>query len=279
MGGIKLRIHPLFFLFAGYYALKGEVFVFLMVTVCAVVHELGHSFSAQKNGYRLDKITLMPFGAVVDGDVDGMKPLDEIKIALAGPMINLAVGILFVALWWIYPEAYAYTDVAVQVCFSLAIVNLIPAWPLDGGRVLYSILRIKLSNKSARLITLWVGVAFGIFLIFAFVITCFTYPNFSLLLFGLFVMVGAFTKQGSGKYVKLFSDFNLSGLSRGMLVKKQAVDSNMTLKKLFTILDVDAVNEIVVYKNGKAYANLSQNDIADIATANPVYAKIGEIIG
>ena len=129
MGGIKLNVHPLFFLFGFYYALTGKVFVFIIYTVTAVVHELGHSFAAAGAGYRLNRITLMPFGAVVRGDIDGLKFSDEIKIALAGPLLNLAIGLLFVAIWWIYPESYAFTDIVAEANFSLALVNFLPIFP------------------------------------------------------------------------------------------------------------------------------------------------------
>ena len=140
MGSINLSVHPLFFAFGFYYALTGRIFVFLIYTVTAVLHELGHSFVASNAGYRLNKITLMPFGAVVSGDIEGLSLGDEIKVALAGPFINLAVALLFVASWWIVPETYAFTDVVAEANLTMALVNFIPVFPLDGGRVLSAIL-------------------------------------------------------------------------------------------------------------------------------------------
>ena len=131
MGGVRLKVHPLVFPFAFYFALTGRIWVFLVYTVSAVIHELGHSFVATKLGYRLNKITLMPFGAVISGNSCDFRPADEIKIALAGPLLNLAVGLLFVALWWFFPESYAFTDLAAEASFSLALVNFIPCYPLD----------------------------------------------------------------------------------------------------------------------------------------------------
>ena len=128
MGSINLSVHPLFYVFGFYYALTGRIFVFVIYTVCAVLHELGHSFVATSAGYRLNKITLMPFGAVVSGNVEGLKFLDEIAIALAGPFLNLAIGVFFVAVWWVYPESYAYTDIVAEANFSMALVNFLLRW-------------------------------------------------------------------------------------------------------------------------------------------------------
>lgn len=277
MGRVSVYVHPLFVFFGLYYFATGKAFVFLMVTICAVLHELGHSIVAEKNGYRLDKITLMPFGAVVQGDLEDVKPKDQIKIALAGPFINLAVGIFFVAIWWIYPESYVYTDLAVETCFSLAFINLLPAYPLDGGKVLSALLSLKLKKRKALAISKIVGVVFGIALFLLFIVTCFNKINVSLLFFSLFIIFGAIEEKKAGKYVKLFTNFSSQKLKRGMPFKKQAIDSSATIKNLMSILDQDAVNEVVIYKKGKPIATLSQEKIVEIITKHSIYTKLDAV--
>ena len=73
MGGISLSIHPLFFLLGIYYALTDRIFVFIIYAITAVIHECGHSVAAGRRGYRLNKITLTPFGAMISGDINGLK--------------------------------------------------------------------------------------------------------------------------------------------------------------------------------------------------------------
>ena len=80
MDGLKLSVHPLFYAFGLYYAVTGKILAFIIYTLSAVIHEIGHSVVASKSGYRLNRITLMPFGAVVKGDIDGLKLKDEIKM-------------------------------------------------------------------------------------------------------------------------------------------------------------------------------------------------------
>ena len=144
---LKFSLHPLFFACGFYYALTGKFLTFLIYSFCALLHELGHAFIANGSGYKLNKITLMPFGAVVCGDLDNLKAKDEIKIALAGPCLNLLIGILFVALWWIFPETYSFTDIVAEANFSMALINFIPAYPLDGGRVLCAIIALYTENR------------------------------------------------------------------------------------------------------------------------------------
>ena len=161
MGSINLTIHPLTFAFGLYYALTGRIFRFIICTLCALIHELGHSFSASRLGYKLNKITLMPFGAIVSGNIDGLNCRDEIKIALAGPLINLSIGLFFVALWWIFPETYAFTDIIAEVNFSLAIVNFLPIFPLDGGRILSATLKDALGSERAVKVSRIIGTIFS----------------------------------------------------------------------------------------------------------------------
>lgn len=278
MGGIKLSIHPLFFAFGFYYALTGRIFVFLVYTICAVLHELGHSFVSAGAGYRLNKITLMPFGAVVKGDIDGLKLNDEIKIALAGPFLNLCVGLFFVALWWIYPECYAYTDIVAGANFSMAIVNFLPIFPLDGGRVLSAILTKTFGVDRAYVISKIIGCTFAFALFGGFVVTLFYSPNPSLLFFSLFVIFGALGKAKDNKYVKAYNVISNSNLLRGMPVKRHAISKDATVKRMMAMLDENAINEVVVYQEEKPMVTLSQEKIGKIIENGDIYCKIEKFI-
>ena len=278
MGGISLSVHPLFFAFGFYYALTGKIFVFLVYTICAVVHELGHSFVASGAGYRLNKITLMPFGAVVKGDIDGLKLNDEIKIALAGPFLNLAIGLLFVSIWWIYPESYDFTDIVAEANFSLALVNFLPVFPLDGGRVVSAILTKRLGTAKAYVASKIIGGIFALLLFSGFLVTLFYSPNPSLLFFSLFVIFGAFGRAKENKYIKAYNAVTERRLLNGIPIKRQAISKDATVKKLMAILDDNALNEIVVYDNDKPMITLSQEKIAKIIEKGDIYSKIGKFL-
>lgn len=278
MGGIKYSVHPLFFVVGLYFALTGRIFVFLIYAFTAVVHELGHSVAAARAGYRLNKITLTPFGATVTGNIEGLKFYDELAIAVAGPLLNLAVGLLFVAFWWIFPETYAFTDVAAEANFSIALVNFIPAYPLDGGRVLSALLSIKFGSRKAGIICRIVGVLLASLLIAGFTFTIFSEPNVTLLIFGIFVLVGALEKNRENAYARITSIMSKERLARGIPVKRQAVASSVTLKNLIKILDVNAVNELDVYDGERFISKLTQKRITEILKNGDIYSKIGDYI-
>lgn len=274
MGGIKFGIHPLFYAFGLYYAFTGRIFTFVIYTLTAVIHELGHSFAAASVGYRLDKITLMPFGAVAKGDIDGIKCLDELKIAFAGPFVNIAVGLLFVAFWWVYPQSYAFTDVAAEANLTLALINFLPVYPLDGGRIFSALLRLKLKTTTAEKICTVTGLILSAFTFGLFVSSIFYRINISLLFFSLFGFCGLLGKAKDNKYVRIYSTLNTEKLKHGVACKKQAVDKSVTVKKLVNLLDVNAVNEIAVFDNGEQIALLSQKRINEIIEKGDLYAPL-----
>lgn len=78
-------VHPLFVLFGVWFFLRGELFLFCTFTVVAVIHECGHAFYAARIGCRLDTLRLLPCGAVVSGDIEGISLSDEIKLSPCGP--------------------------------------------------------------------------------------------------------------------------------------------------------------------------------------------------
>lgn len=278
MGGIKLSVHPLFFALGFYFALTGRIFVFLTCTVCAVIHELGHSFVSAKLGYRLNKITLMPFGAVVSGATDDMSALDEIKIALVGPIVNLAVGLFFVALWWIFPTLYAYTDIAVESCFSMAIVNLIPVFPLDGGRVSFALLRSKFKLKTAQKICKISGFVFSGLILGLFIFTLFYTPNFTLLFFALFSVFGVLGMKKENAYVRLFCGIDENRLLKGVKINRIAIDKRATVKTLISLLDTSLINEVEVYEGGEKICTLSQKNLQKIAKNGELYSPVGKYL-
>jgi stage IV sporulation protein FB len=279
MGSLRLSVHPLFFIFGLYNAITGQIFTFIIYTVTAVVHELGHSFVASSAGYRLDKITLMPYGAVVSGQIEGLNFSDELKIALAGPLINIGVGLFFVASWWMFPETYAFTDIVASANFSMAIINLLPVFPLDGGRVLMASLAQRIGGKKASKICTVTGIIVAVILIALFVISTVKGSlNVSLLFFSLFVLFGVIGKAKNNKYVRICSLPSKDKLKHGMPYKKQAIEKSVTVKKMMSLLEKDCINEIAVFDGNKELTVLNQTRINKIIENGDIYSPLEKYV-
>ncbi len=275
---LKFSVHPLFFAFGLYFAFIGKIFVFIIYTLTDLLHELGHSIIANRQGYCLNKITLMPFGAVVSGESNGMNSRDELKIALAGPLLNIFIGLFFVALWWIFPSLYALTDLIASANFSLAVINFLPFFPLDGGRILLSVLSVKLKREKAVKICKGIGVFGGLLLLGLFILSILNEVNFSLLFFSAFIIFGALSRDKENKYIKIISVVSKRRLKNGVEIKKIAVDKDITIKKLISVIDTGYINEVVVYENENPIAVLSQKEVIGIIEKANIYGKLKENI-
>lgn len=213
VSGIPIRLHFTFVLLLTWVAvfLRGglSTALFLIgVFFCVVLHELGHSLVAQRYGYKVRDIVLYPIGGVAS--IEGTpRARHELWIALAGPAVNVVIALLL----WAYlaatgglpslpPRASAEEAVTEAVRVSpllpllsanvaLVLFNLIPAFPMDGGRVLRAVLALRVGRLRATRIAAAVGqmvaVAGGAYGLGLFG----NRPSFSLVLIALFVFFGA----------------------------------------------------------------------------------------
>lgn len=174
--GIPIRVHvtlliflPLFALsfapFGGlpglFYGALGAVGLFASVAL----HEIGHSLVARAKGARILEILLLPIGGMARLNELPRRPGDEIQTALAGPAVSLALGL---AGWWYAPLIAVFNPVLGvlaaelgRINFMLALFNLIPSFPMDGGRVFRAALVPRLGRLRATQLAAQVGRAFA----------------------------------------------------------------------------------------------------------------------
>jgi len=205
--GVEFRIHVTFLLLLFFiyvsglsqkgpaYAIRAVLFI-LAVFACVLIHELGHSLIARRFGKEAKSITLLPIGGIATMEEMPEKPSQEIAMSIVGPFINLAIaGILylFVGRWTgisapnLYPDStQAFFAGLIGVNIMLAIFNLIPAFPMDGGRVLRGIFAMKMDYGRAT--SMAVSIGQGVSMLFIFYGIFF---NFWLALIGLFLYMGA----------------------------------------------------------------------------------------
>ena len=271
---MRLQLHPLFLLVGAWYCLQGNLFLFLASCLVALQHELAHAFAASKLGYSLNKIVLMPFGAVIDGDLRGISLKDELYVAVCGPLCNLATAAFFVALWWFEPNLYPLTDTAYYASLSIALVNLLPAYPLDGGRVLYCFLARLFSKnrpeqegeKIAKRVCRALSATFSVVLLFFFVYGCVQgAPNFTSLTFAGFLLFGLIgNRDKTAVYHKI--DFSAkNALKRGVEIKRVAVLSSCKIKDVFKYFERGAYLVLEVYdeKENKLF-EIPQNALSEV---------------
>jgi stage IV sporulation protein FB len=186
IAGTAVRIHITFLLFLGWIfgaayvsggaasAWTGLIFI-LLVFLCVLLHEFGHIFTARAFGVRTPDVVLLPIGGVARLERIPEKPLQEFLIAIAGPAVNIAIALILIgiagadigsnaAMAAIDNDKVSMVDRLATVNLFLALFNLIPAFPMDGGRVLRAILSSRLGFVRATEIAAVIGQGFAFLL-------------------------------------------------------------------------------------------------------------------
>lgn len=173
---LKLKVHPTFWILAFILVLQNK-FLYLIASLAAVfIHEWAHAKVAYNNGYYLDTLTLMPYGAMLKGE-DNFRENEGLKIAFAGPLSNLVICTALLAIWWILPVSYNYTKVFFDASLTIGFFNLLPIFPLDGARIILAISKNKIKTLK---IMKGFGIVISGLLGIAFLLTYFVTPNYSL---------------------------------------------------------------------------------------------------
>ena len=228
---LKISIHPLFVAAGILSAVFGGLPVFLIYTLTALLHECGHIFCARGLGFYCSKVKLMPYGAAAVCEIDGISARDEVKLALAGPAVNAAICVACAGLWWFYPVTYAFTDTVMQANAIMLAINILPAYPLDGGRVarcvLGKIMPARAVNIVLRCITVLVAAGVASLYFFTDVgVNCFA--------FSAFLVCSAFTKSPPACKIN-FAD--KKKLRRGLEIKYILADRTLTYSRALRYLD------------------------------------------
>ncbi len=282
--GIQLRVHltfPLILIWAmlqfglftglGWEGALFGVIVILLLFGIVVLHELGHSIAAQNYGIDVEEIVLLPIGGVAMLKRIPEKPMQEFVIAIAGPAVNFALAGVLLALDALFGLAGRYADpvqglgdlqtLSVAAVFNyvfvanlfLAFFNLIPAFPMDGGRVLRALLATRLSYPRAT------AIAVGIGQTLAWVIGLWGFLNgaFFVILVAIFIYMGAGQENQQVQIRHVLRDLTVRhAYSRRVRVLSptttlaEAVEHVVTgFQSDFPVCEGDRLHGLVTYKN------------------------------
>lgn len=274
--GTDVRIHVTFLLllavwgYASYglggwaAAVQGVVFVSL-IFFCVLLHEFGHVLAARQYGIRTPDITLLPIGGVARLERLPEKPLEEMVVALAGPAVNVAIA----ALLWLGlvlagspPEPFIlgrmpHTPVAALMYINVFLIafNLIPAFPMDGGRVLRAFLALKMSYTRATNIAARTGQVFA----FLFALYGVYHNQYMLLLVAIFVYFGAQTEASATEMRHAVRGVHVDG---AMITKFETLPLHATLHIAIASLLRTSQHEFpVVNEEGRVAGMLTRNEI------------------
>jgi Zn-dependent protease len=230
--------------------LEGVGFI-LAIFGCVVLHELGHALAARRYGIKTADITLLPIGGVARLERIPEKPGQELVVALAGPAVNVVIVVMLLALG---VRPFPPTDEArvlvsegffarlLEVNIFLVVFNLIPAFPMDGGRVLRALLALTMEYSRATRLAASIGQAIAI--VFGFLGLT---GNPMLLLIALFVWIGAEAEANAVR-----ERVELRGLTvrEAMLTEFEVLQPGDTLARAAELLLAGSQQDFPVVSDG-----------------------------
>ena len=289
IAGIQLRIHITFLLLIGwlafgYYqeggsavALARVLFV-LLLFVCVVLHEFGHAIAAKHFGINTPDITLLPIGGVARLQRMPDEPRQELIIALAGPLVNVVIALtLFAVVGWRGLRAQATmggSDLLAQLLVInvvLVLFNLLPAFPMDGGRVLRALLATRLSYARATQIAASIGQ--GCAFIFGFIGL---FGNPLLIFIALFVYMGASQEAALAQLKDISRSFPVSS---AMVREFRSLPQDATLQEAVDALLATSQHDFpVIDESGNVAGVLTRHDLIAALRKRDPQIRVTEVM-
>ena len=291
--GTKIEIHWTFFLIIAWIILTEVVsggsidrilfnlqFI-LAVILCVFLHEMGHAMAAKHFGIKTKKIVLLPIGGISTNDITTNSPKEEFLITAAGPIVNIIIAII---LFFAVPvHDYislnlgqyftALSDFSFRTFFfflfivnvALVIFNMIPAFPLDGGRILRALLDLKFDRVRATKIAATIGnIIAMILLLIGFLF------NPILIFMSLFLFIGSFSENRIVHELSLLKGHKVRD---AMLEDITVFDPNDTMEAVIKVIISGSETNFIVVGDEKILGILYHKDIIENSNKRQMLVK------
>ncbi|MDA8239318.1 MAG: site-2 protease family protein [Nitrospiraceae bacterium] len=292
IAGIGVYMHATFLILIGWvvlshwtaghtlgYAMVGVAFI-LALFACVVLHELGHALTARRYGIETQDIILLPIGGMARLERMPEDPRQELRVALAGPAVSMVIAAaLFV--WIRITESWEplntlsvaggpFMQRLMVVNIVLAIFNVLPAFPMDGGRVLRSFLALRMDYARATRLAATMGQ--GMAFVFGF-IGFFTNPF--LLFIAFFVWIGAVQEAGM---VETRSAVGGIPVSKAMITEFHSLSPNDPLSRAIEFILRGTQQDFPVAENERMVGVLTKNNLLVALAKGGQGLSVGEVM-
>ena len=290
--GIDVYIHTTFLLLIGWVAftywlqtrtmagtLEGIAFL-LVLFLCVVLHEYGHALTARRYGIRTRDITLLPIGGLARLERIPEKPIEEFWVALAGPAVNVVIAAALFIYLSVTRTLEPFTGLSMaggpfierlmSVNLSLVLFNIIPAFPMDGGRVFRALIAMRTDYTRATHIAAVIGQ--GIAFLFGF-IGLFTNPF--LVFIALFVWIGA---AQEASMVQMKSALSSIPVGRAMLTNFEMLSPQDTLARAVQLVLDGSQQDFPVREGESVVGILPRGDLVTALSTRDQNTPVSEIM-
>ncbi|KOA21277.1 stage IV sporulation protein FB [Clostridium homopropionicum DSM 5847] len=273
---LVIKISKLFFPYIILLIIIGFKGKLLISFILVFLHELVHFIVAKKLGFKGFYIEILPIGAVLRlKDLDEADPKEDMIISLSGPLFNLFLAAIFYLISKFHYNYYY--EYLVMSNLALGIFNLIPAFPLDGGRIVRDLFSFKTYYKNANKITVKISIVLGVLItLYSLILLIFDKRSISMMVLGVFIIIASYKEKERivylimGDIINKKYKFNKKGYienrSISMHLKKSLLEALSIIDKnkynIFIILNSEMKAVNVIYEGElieaiKIYGNIS----------------------
>ncbi len=292
VAGIGVYLHWTFVLLIGWIFLShlgagetaGQAFAgvgfILALFGCVVLHEFGHALTAKRYGVVTRDITLLPIGGVARLERIPEKPIQEFWVAIAGPLVNAVIAATIYAALLLQGRTHELMEVQgmkdgflaqlMWVNLFIGTFNLLPAFPMDGGRILRALLASRLGRRRATAIAANIGQMMAILLgVVGF------FHNPFLVFIAIFVYLGA---QGEAAQVEAESALEGLQVRDAMMTRFRTLSAHDTLGTAVEELLAGSQQDFPVLENGQVLGVLRRNDLVKALMDGNRGAAVGDVM-
>lgn len=291
-GGIDVFLHTTFLILLGWIALSywaesrslaaavAGVGFFLLLFLCVLLHEFGHALTARRYGIKTRNIVLLPIGGVARLERMPEEPGQELRVALAGPAVNVVIVAVLYALLKTTGGLDSWARISLisgpilqrlmLVNVFLAGFNLIPAFPMDGGRVLRALLAMRMEYTKATQIAASIGQ--GLAMVLGFVGL---FVNPFLLFIALFVWIGA---AQEASMVQMKGALGGIPVERAMMTDFRTVEAGAPLRRAVELTLGGSQKDFPVMEHGRLAGILTHRGLLKVLAERGQDVPISEVM-
>ncbi len=262
----KLKIRPSIILLIVLCVICNNFLLLFNYLMALLLHELAHLFVANRRGYKLKTFRIDMFGFEVELN-EGIEDRDSFAINIAGPMMNLLLCVICMASYWLLPCSYEYLN---MFCFSnliLAGFNMIPIYPLDGGKILKSIIK---NNKAYKIVNVVIKSILSLIFFILFTISLYGTINWFYLLMVIFFLTPLAEKTPT---------FSLFKTNRERRFEKVVLIKVSENENLYSILKrIKKSHYTIFYLNMNKPTYVDEDMMINFATKYPLKTNIVDIL-
>jgi stage IV sporulation protein FB len=276
----KLRIHPTLWIVFGIAVVTAHFIPAMMLFITVFVHEMGHAFAAQYFKWRIKAISILPFGGNVETEEYGNKSLKEdLVVILAGPVQHIwLIGAAFLLQTLSYISYEWYQQFTI-LNLAVLLFNLLPIWPLDGGKLVFLYVSLYRSFLDAHRFTLLFSTSVAVFCLA--LVTIIQPFNLNVWIIAGFLAVSLWVewRQRYYAFIRFLLERHYGRNGNLAMLKPIEVDEAVQIHKVLERFQRGCKHPIIILKEGKERGSLDENELLHAYFSDKLTnVKIGDLL-